>query len=168
MAIVAAIDLIRTALEGRSRSRVPIWRRWLYVFLLIVVAFPAARIALGQAAGGYSDSHPMLIFVVGTWVLTPLILVEFLVWLLRRFEGLTRLTPVAAIITIGIVTYLATSNPDIACIRHSADNVFLFRGDAGLHRSLRSALRDGGLLFAPGGDREQAIRADDETESIHA
>lgn len=71
--IVAAVDLTRTALKSRSRVRVLPWRRWLYVGLLVAVAFPAARIAVEQAGGGCSDSDAMLISVVGTWVLTPLI-----------------------------------------------------------------------------------------------
>lgn len=167
VAIVAGLDLTRSALKMGSDARVPAWRRWLYVVLLAVVAFPAARIAVEQISGGYSDSDLLAISIIGTWALTPIILVEFTIWLFRRRDGLSRLIPVAALIAIGTMTYLATSDPDLACIRHSTDNTSCLGGmqiyitDFVLLCVMVSA------LFLPWKDEDRMVQSDDSTEAIH-
>lgn len=128
MAVVAAVDLALTSSRRSAGTQIPPWRRWLYAGLLAVTVFPAAKIAIEQAVGGYSDGDPISIFVVGVWVLTPVILVEFIVWVMRQFQGVQRLVPVLVLTAVGAVAYFGTSDPDLACVRHSLDNVSCYEG----------------------------------------
>ena len=116
LAVVAAVDWMTSAVKAKVHE-IPRWRRWAYVALLVVVGLPAVTIAVQQARGQYSDPDPLIIFQLGTWIISLFIAVDFLIWVFRRFKGWRRLGPVVLVALIGVMTYyLVTRDPEFSCI----------------------------------------------------
>ncbi len=120
LTLAATIDLARTAFTD---AILPAWRKWLYVILLGGVVAPALFMAIQQLAGGHSSDGPIIIFFVGTWIVTFPILVDFSVWLLRSSEGLSRLIPIGAIVASVLIAYFLASDSDFGCVSPASDSV---------------------------------------------
>lgn len=123
LTLIGTIDLAWTGYKAGSEARLPTWRKWLYVVLLVGVAVPALLIVVRQSDGDFSSDGQIAVFFFGTWILTAPILVDFIVWLFRAFDGIRRLIPVSVIVVIAVVAYFLASDPEFGCTRQASDSV---------------------------------------------
>ena len=167
LSVVAAIDLGRRGSSNAQRTEYPGWRRWLYAVLLFSIAVPSLRIAFDRAVGSYPDTDPIHVSIIGTWVLTPLIVVEFIIWVVRHFRGFARMTPVAIVSAVGVVLYLTV--PESVCIQDSIDTIGCYGGGNVYvaHYAVLCSMVACFFLW-PKAARGDSVGFDDRAESIHA
>lgn len=101
-------------------------RRWFYVAALVVIAVPPLQIALTQLTGGYASSDQLIISAGVVFLLAPFVVVDFLIWCWRGFDGMRRLLPVSVVLGVIVIAYLLTNDLDLWCIWASADNAVCY------------------------------------------
>lgn len=94
-------------------------RRWFYVGALVAIALPPIQIALTQLSGGYTSSG--LISAGGILLLAPFVVVDFVMWCWRGFNGLQRLIPMGVVGGVILLAYLMTDDEGLWCIAGSPD-----------------------------------------------
>lgn len=127
---------LHTENKLRIRSRLAIvrlsgmrWRIWLYVFALLVIVSVIVDTWTEQAGGGFSSGDRLLYTGFGLILVTPIVLFDFLRWVIRHSMGLwPAVALVGSVVLTGVIAGLLIGSTITGCIRESADQMICWSG----------------------------------------